>query len=57
MAANGGSMSDDHDPKELVRRGYDDVSYRYRADDDTPQHCPMWIANPILHPDLVRRTV
>ena len=32
------------DPKEVVRRGYDDVSYRYRGDDDTPVEYVSWVA-------------
>ena len=38
-------MSDDHDSTELVRRGYDELSYRYRADDGTPQHYAMWVTD------------
>ena len=32
------------DPKELVRRGYDRISYRYRADDDDEGGYAPWIA-------------
>ncbi|MFC3997553.1 class I SAM-dependent methyltransferase [Nocardiopsis sediminis] len=36
-------MSPD-DPKELVRRGYNAVSHRYRADDDRPDTHVEWAA-------------
>jgi ubiquinone/menaquinone biosynthesis C-methylase UbiE len=32
------------DPKELVRRGYNQISYRYRADDDDAGRYAPWIA-------------
>jgi 2-polyprenyl-3-methyl-5-hydroxy-6-metoxy-1,4-benzoquinol methylase len=32
----------DDDPKEIVRRGYDDVSFRYRGDDDRPAGYTSW---------------
>jgi SAM-dependent methyltransferase len=32
------------DPKELVRRGYDRISYRYRADDDDQGRYAPWIS-------------
>jgi 2-polyprenyl-3-methyl-5-hydroxy-6-metoxy-1,4-benzoquinol methylase len=31
-----------HDPKEVVRRGYDEVSLRYRADDESPASYNGW---------------
>lgn len=31
------------DPYEIVRRGYDVLSYRYRADDDQPPEYATWI--------------
>lgn len=33
------------DPTELVRRGYDSVSYRYRGDDDNPAEYTPWLTN------------
>jgi 2-polyprenyl-3-methyl-5-hydroxy-6-metoxy-1,4-benzoquinol methylase len=39
----------DADPTELVRRGYDSVSRRYRGDDDNPAEYIPWLA------DLERR--
>jgi SAM-dependent methyltransferase len=30
------------DPKTIVRRGYDELSLRYRADDETPPHYGTW---------------
>jgi SAM-dependent methyltransferase len=32
------------EPKEIVRRGYDAVSERYRADDDEPPRYTAWLA-------------
>lgn len=32
-------------PKGIVRRGYDAVSERYRADDDEPPACTAWLAD------------
>ncbi len=29
--------------KDVVQRGYDTVSHRYRGDDDTPEHYPTWL--------------
>jgi 2-polyprenyl-3-methyl-5-hydroxy-6-metoxy-1,4-benzoquinol methylase len=37
------------DPTEVVRRGYDALSYRYRGDDETPAEYVPWLA------DLQRR--
>jgi 2-polyprenyl-3-methyl-5-hydroxy-6-metoxy-1,4-benzoquinol methylase len=34
--------ADDHDPKGIVRRGYDEVSLRYRADDGNPSAYEAW---------------
>ncbi|SEE59457.1 class I SAM-dependent methyltransferase [Jiangella alba] len=39
----------DTDPKEIVRRGYDALSHRYRADDADPETHRAWAA------ELVRR--
>jgi 2-polyprenyl-3-methyl-5-hydroxy-6-metoxy-1,4-benzoquinol methylase len=33
------------DPTELVRRGYDSVSYRYRGDHDNPAGYQPWLTN------------
>jgi 2-polyprenyl-3-methyl-5-hydroxy-6-metoxy-1,4-benzoquinol methylase len=33
------------DPAELVRRGYDSVSYRYRGDHDHPPGYALWLIN------------
>ena len=33
------------EPKEIVRRGYDAVSERYRADDDEPFTYTTWLAD------------
>ena len=38
-------MSDDPGPSEIVRRGYDAVSHRYREDGDTPAAYIEWRAN------------
>jgi 2-polyprenyl-3-methyl-5-hydroxy-6-metoxy-1,4-benzoquinol methylase len=32
------------DPKEIVRRGYDAVSYLYRGDTEEPEHYASWLA-------------
>jgi 2-polyprenyl-3-methyl-5-hydroxy-6-metoxy-1,4-benzoquinol methylase len=32
------------DPKDVVRRGYDALSYRYRGDDEEPEHYATWLA-------------
>jgi SAM-dependent methyltransferase len=32
------------DPKDIVRRGYDALSYRYRGDAEEPEHYPTWRA-------------
>jgi SAM-dependent methyltransferase len=31
-------------PKDIVRRGYDALSYRYRGDDEEPEHYATWLA-------------
>lgn len=31
-------------PKDIVRRGYDALSYRYRGDDEVPEHYATWLA-------------
>jgi SAM-dependent methyltransferase len=31
-------------PKDIVRRGYDALSYRYRGDDEEPGHYATWLA-------------
>ena len=31
------------DPKDIVRRGYDELSLRYRGDAETPPHYASWI--------------
>ncbi|MDG4826121.1 methyltransferase domain-containing protein [Asanoa sp. WMMD1127] len=36
---------DRNDPTEIVRRGYDSVSYRYRGDDDAPVEYLAWLAD------------
>ena len=41
------------DPKEVVRRGYDELSLRYRADDDTPANYAGWfheLTERLVHP-------
>jgi 2-polyprenyl-3-methyl-5-hydroxy-6-metoxy-1,4-benzoquinol methylase len=37
-------IASDPDPTEIVRWGYDDVSYRYRGDNDTPAEYVSWVA-------------
>jgi SAM-dependent methyltransferase len=32
------------DPKDVVRRGYDALSYRYRGDTEEPEHYASWLA-------------
>ena len=32
------------DPKDVVRRGYDALSYRYRSDTEEPEHYATWLA-------------
>jgi SAM-dependent methyltransferase len=32
------------DPKDIVRRGYDALSYRYRGDTEEPEHYASWLA-------------
>lgn len=32
------------DPKDIVRRGYDALSYRYRGDTEEPEHYATWLA-------------
>ena len=32
------------DPKEIVRRGYDALSYLYRGDTEEPDHYATWLA-------------
>jgi SAM-dependent methyltransferase len=32
------------DPKDIVRRGYDALSYRYRGDTEAPAHYATWLA-------------
>jgi hypothetical protein len=32
------------DPKDVVRRGYDALSYRYRGDADEPERYATWLA-------------
>jgi SAM-dependent methyltransferase len=32
------------DPKEIVRRGYDALSYRYRGDSEEPRQYATWLA-------------
>jgi SAM-dependent methyltransferase len=32
------------DPKDVVRRGYDALSYRYRGDTEEPEHYATWLA-------------
>jgi SAM-dependent methyltransferase len=31
------------DPKDVVRRGYDEISHLYRADTDEPEHYARWL--------------
>ena len=31
-------------PKDIVRRGYNALSYRYRGDDEAPEHYATWLA-------------
>ena len=37
-------MVDDPDPVEVVRRGYDAVSVRYRSDEERPANHVAWVA-------------
>jgi 2-polyprenyl-3-methyl-5-hydroxy-6-metoxy-1,4-benzoquinol methylase len=50
MHAKDWVIGSDPDPTEIVRQGYDDVSHRYRGDDDTPSAYVSWVG------DLIDRT-
>jgi SAM-dependent methyltransferase len=39
-----GGMTAREDPKDVVRRGYDALSYRYRGDTEEPEHYATWLA-------------